>query len=86
MISNDFIMKINSKTLLIIKQIINLNVDVNKDEEIIILLLNILNNHFTASFKSNEFKTIIIFNKILFKIEMKLNKLLIFFLIIICLF
>ena len=78
-ISNDFVMKINSKTLLIIKRIINLSVDVNKDEEITILLLNVSNDHFIASFKLNEFKTITIFNEILFKIEMKLNKLLIFF-------
>ena len=59
------------------KQIINLIVDVNK--EIAISLLNILNNYSIASFKSNTFKTIMIFNEILFEIEMKLNKSLISF-------
>ena len=85
-ISNDFIIKANLKILLIIKRIINLIIDINKDKEIAILLLNILNNHFIISFKSNAFKTIIIFNEILFGIKMKLNKLLTFFLIIIYLF
>ena len=85
-ISNDFIMKINLKTLLIIKRMINLNVDVNKDEKIAILSLNVLNDHFIANFKSNEFKTITIFNEILFEIKMKLNKSLIFFSTIIAYF
>ena len=86
MILNDFIMKINLKTLLIIKRMINLIIDVNKNKKIIILSLNVLNNYFIINFKSNTFKTIIIFNEILFKIKMKLNKSLIFFSIIIYLF
>ena len=86
MILNDFIMKINLKTLLIIKRIINLNVDINKDKKIVILLLSVSNDYFITNFKSNAFKTIMIFNEILFKIKMKLNKLLIFFLIIAYLF
>ena len=86
-ISNDFIIKINSKVLLItIKRIISLIIDMNKDKEIIILSLSVLNDYFIINFKSNTFKTIIIFNEILFEIKMKLNKLLIFFLIIICFF
>ena len=84
-ISNDFVMKINLKTLLIIKRIINLNVDVNKIEKVIISLLNISNDHFIINFKSNAFKTTT-FNKIFFEIKMKLNKLLIFFSIIIYFF
>ena len=84
MISNDFIIKINSKTLLIIKRIINLIINVN--EEIIILSLNVLNDYLIISFKSNAFKMIIIFNEILFKIEMKLKRSSIFFSIIIYLF
>ena len=75
-ISNDFVIKINLKTLLIIKRMISLNVDVN--EGIIILSLNVLNDRSIINFKSNAFKTII-FNEILFEIKMKLNKLLIFF-------
>ena len=86
MILNDFIMKINLKTLLIIKRMINLIIDVNKNKKIIILSLNVLKNYFIINFKSNTFKTIIIFNEILFKIKMKLNKSLIFFSIIIYLF
>ena len=88
MISNDFIMRINLKALLIIKQIINLNVNVNKNEKIIILSLNVLNDRFIMNFKLNKFKTIMISDEILFKIEikMKLNKLLIFFSTIACLF
>ena len=87
MILNDFVMKINLKTLLIMKRIININVDINKDEKITILSLNVSNDHFITNFKSNKFKTIMIFNEILFKIKMKLNKSLIFFLtIIICFF
>ena len=85
-ISNDFVIKIDLKTLLIIKRIINLIIDVNKDEEIAISSLSVLNNHFIINFKLNAFKTIIIFDEILFKIKMKLNKLLIFFSIIVCLF
>ena len=81
-ISNDFIMKINLKALLIIKRIINLIVDINKNKKIAILLLSILNDRFIINFKSNAFKTITIFDEILFKIKMKLNKLLIFFSII----
>ena len=81
-ISNDFIMKINLKALLIIKRIINLIVDINKNKKIAILLLSILNDRFIINFKSNAFKTITIFDEILFKIKMKLHKLLIFFSII----
>ena len=65
-ISNDFIMKTNLKALLIIKRIINLNVDINEYEKIAILSLSVLNNHFIV------IKTI--FDEILFKIKMKLNK------------
>ena len=80
-ISDDFVIRINLKALLIIKRMINLNVNVNKDERVAILSLSVLNNHFIANFKSNKFETITIFNEILFEIEieMKLNKLLIFF-------
>ena len=85
-ISNGFVMRINLKALLIIKRIISLIVDINEDEEIAILSLNVSNNHFIINFKSNAFETIMIFDKILFEIEMKLNKLLIFFSIIICFF
>ena len=38
MISNDFIIKVNLRILLIIKRMINLNIDVNKDKEIAILM------------------------------------------------
>ena len=93
MISNDFIIRVDLKTLLIIKRIINLNVDVNKNERAAILSLNISNNRFIASFKSNkfkaiinEFKMIITFNEVLFEIKMKLNKSLISFSTIIYLF
>ena len=79
-------MKISLRTLLIIKRMINLNVDINKDKRVAILSLNVSNNRFITNFKSNEFKTIMIFDEILFEIEMKLNKLLIFFSIIIYLF
>ena len=58
----------------------------NKDKEIAILLLNVLNDRFIINFKSNAFKMITIFNEVFFKIEMKLSKLLIFFSIIICFF
>ena len=51
-------------------------------ERVIILSLSVLNNYLIISFKLNAFKTIMIFNKILFKIEMKLKRLLIFFSII----
>ena len=70
-------MKINLKTLLIIKRIINLNVNMNK--KIIISSLSVSNDHFITNFKLNAFKTITTFSEILFKIKMKLNKLLIFF-------
>ena len=83
-ISNDFVIKANSKTLLIIKRMINLNVDMN--EKVIISSLSVLNNHFIANFKSNAFKTITTFNEILHKIKMKLNKSLTFFSIIAYLF
>ena len=73
MISNDFVMKIGLKTLLIIKRMINLSVDVNEDKEIAISLLNISNDRFIINFKSNAFKATA-FDKILFKIETKLNK------------
>ena len=68
-ISNDFIMKINSQTLLIIKRIINLNVDIN--EEITISLLSVSNDRLIINFKSNAFKTTT-FNEVLFKIKIKL--------------
>ena len=74
-ISNDFIIKINLKTLLIMKRIINLSVDINR--RIAISSLNILNNRFIINFKSNAFKTT--FDESFLKIKMKLNKLLIFF-------
>ena len=67
-------MKINLKNLIIIKRMINLNVDINK--EIKISSLNVLNDYF-YNFKSNAFK--IIFNEIFFEIEMKLNKKINFF-------
>ena len=86
MISNDFVIKINSKILLIIKRIINLIVDINKNKKIAILSLSVSNNYLIINFKSNVFKTITTFDKILFKIKMKLNKSLIFFSTIICLF
>ena len=65
-ISNDFIIKINSRVLLIIKRMINLNVDINEDEKIAILLLSVSNDRFITNFKSNKFETITIFNEILF--------------------
>ena len=73
-ISNDFIMKINLKALLVIKRMINLNVNVNK--KITISSLSVSNDCSIANFKSNALKTI--FNEILLKIKMKLNKSLIF--------
>ena len=85
-ISNDFVIKINLKTLLIIKRIINLIVNINENEKVIILSLSVLNDHLIANFKLNAPKTIMIFNEILFEIKMKLNKSLIFFLIIIYFF
>ena len=85
-ISNDFIMKINLKTLLIIKRVINLIININENEKIAISSLSVLNDHFIISFKSNALKTITTFNEVFFKIKMKLNKLLIFFSIIIYLF
>ena len=84
-ISNDFVMRINLKILLIIKRIINLNVNINKNEKVAILSLSVSNNRFIINFKSNAFKATT-FNEILFEIKMKLSKLLIFSLIIICLF
>ena len=71
MISNDFVMKINLKTLLIIKRIINLIVHVNKNKKVIILSLNVSSDYLIANFKLNAFKTI--FNEISFEIKMKLN-------------
>ena len=79
-------MKINLKILLIIKRVINLIVNMNKNEKIIILSLNVLNFYLIINFKSNAFKTITTFNEIFFKIKMKLKKLLIFFSIIIAYF
>ena len=84
-ISNDFIMKINLKVLLIMKRMINLNINVNKVKKVAISSLSVSNDHFIINFKSNAFKTTIS-NEILFEIEMKLNKLLTFFSIIIYLF
>ena len=62
-ISNDFVIKINSRILLIIKRMINLNVDIN--EKIAISSLNILNDRLIINFKSNAFKTTI-FNEFFF--------------------
>ena len=81
MISDDSVMKISLKTLLIMKRIINLNIDVNKDEEIVISSLNVSNDRFIIGFKLNAFEAAI-FDEIFFEIEMELNKLLIFFSII----
>ena len=81
-ISNDFIMKINSKILLIMKRMINLIVDINKNEKVAILSLSVSNDYFIINFKLDTLKIIMIFNEILFKIEMKLNKSLTFFSII----
>ena len=60
----------------------------NENKEIAILSLSVLNDRFIMNFKSNELKTIMTFDEILFKItiEMKLNKSLTFFSIIIYLF
>ena len=55
---------------------INLIVNVNK--EIIISSLSVSNDRFIINFKSNAFKTAV-FDEVLFEIEMKLNKLFIFF-------
>ena len=85
-ISNDFIMKINLKILLIIKRVMNLSVDINKNEKVAILSLSVSNDYFIANFKSNKSETIMIFNEILFEIKMKLNKLSTFFLTIIVYF
>ena len=81
-ISNDFVMRANSKTLLIIKRIINLIVDMN--EKVIILSLSVLSDYSITNFKSNAFKTT--FNEIFFEIKMKLNRLSISSSIIIYLF
>ena len=64
---------------------INLNVDINKNEKITISSLSVLNDRFIINFKSNAFKATT-FDEILFKIKIKLNKSLIFFSIIIYLF
>ena len=64
---------------------INLNVDLNKNEKITISSLSVLNDRFIINFKSNAFKATT-FDEILFKIKIKLNKSLIFFSIIIYLF
>ena len=85
-ISNNFIIKASLKTLLIIKQMINLIVNVNENKKAAILSLSVLNNYLIMNFKSNAFKTIAAFDEILFKIKIKLNKLLAFFSIIIYLF
>ena len=85
-ISNDFIIKINSKILLIIKRVINLIVDINKNKKITLLSLSVSNDCLIINFKLDAFKTITTFDEILFKIEMKLNKSLTFFSIIIYLF
>ena len=65
---------------------INLIVDINENEKIVISSLSVSNDRFIINFKSNAFKTIMIFDEILFKIKMKLNKSLIFFSIIIYFF
>ena len=74
-ISNNFVVKVNLRILLIIKRVINLSVDVN--EEVAISSLSVLNNRFIISFKSNALKAAA-FNEVLLKIKIKLNKLLIF--------
>ena len=79
-ISNDFVIKINSKVLLIMKRIISLSVDIN--EKIIISSLSVSNDRSIINFKSNAFKTTIS-DEVLFKIKIKLNKSLIFFSMII---
>ena len=86
MISNDFVIIVGLRVLLIMKRIINLIVDVNENKEIIILSLSVLNDCLIISFKSNAFKAAAIFNEFFFKIEIKLNRSLIFFSIIICFF
>ena len=78
-------MKIDLKILLIIKRVISLSVDMNKDKRITISSLSVSNDHFITNYKSIAFKTV--FNEILFKIGIKLNKSSTFFsTIIICLF
>ena len=78
MISNDFIMKINLKVLLIIKRMISLNVNVNKVEKVVISSLSVLNNRFIIDFKSDAFEAAV-FDEVFFKIKMKLNRSLAFF-------
>ena len=91
-ISNDFVMRINSKALLIIKRMISLGVNMNEIEEAAISSLSVLNDRFItnfksdARFKSGAFKTITVFNEIFFGIEMKLSRSSIFFSTIICFF
>ena len=84
MISDGFIMKINLRILLIIKRVISLIVNI--DKEIIILSLSVLNDYSIIDFKLNAFKMIMIFDGILFEIKMKLKRLLTFFSIIVCFF
>ena len=65
---------------------INLIVDMNENEKVAILLLSVSSDYLIVGFKSNAFETITTFNEILFEIEMKLNKSLIFSSIIAYLF
>ena len=81
-ISNDFVIRVNLKALLIIKRIINLIVDMNENKEIALLSLSVLNDYLIINFKSNAFKTVTTFDKKKFEIKMKLNRSLIFFSII----
>ena len=62
---------------------LNFDINVNKNEKVIILSLSVLNVYLIINFKSNAFKTIMVFDEICFEIKIKLNKSLIFFLIII---
>ena len=68
------------------KRMINLIIDINENKKIIILSLNVSDDYLIINFKLNALKTITTFNEIFFKIKMKLNKSLIFFSTIICLF
>ena len=82
-ISNNFVIKIDLKALLIIKQIINLNFNVN--EKVIISSLSVINDYLIINFKSNAFKTAIS-NEFFFKIKIELSRSLTFFSIIIIYF
>ena len=53
------------------------------NKKVTILSLSVSNNYLIINFKLNAFEAIITFNEILFKIEMKLKRLSIFFSIVI---